>query len=74
MDATTRNPLRAIRLDRPEHILGVFRINPACWHHRPVEALIEFTAAHPILFPQFDPKTFAIPEPAPWERSAGFCA
>jgi hypothetical protein len=69
MDAICPNTLRAIRFERPEHIPAVFWINPACWHHYRPEALFELMAAHPILFPRFEPETFRVPELAPWERA-----
>jgi uroporphyrinogen decarboxylase len=69
MDAIAGNTLRAIRFEKPAHLPVVFWINPSCWHHYRPEVLLELMAAHPILFPQFDPETYDIPEPAPWERS-----
>jgi hypothetical protein len=64
-DAISGNTLRAIRLERPEHIPVVLWINPACWHHYPQDALQELVADHPLLFPA-PPSS---PTLAPWERA-----
>jgi len=81
-DTITKNTLRAIRFDRPEHIPVVFWTNPACWHHYPPDVLCELMAEHQILFPpagvlrkesqglrtDFGPE-YEPPELAPWERA-----
>ena len=74
-DTITKNTLRAIRFDRPEHIPVVFWTNPACWHHYPPDVLCELMAEHRILFPpsgvlrtDFGPE-YEPPELAPWERA-----
>ncbi len=69
MDAVTENTLRAIRFERPNHIPMIFWVNPACWHHYPVDSLFSLMDAHPLLFPGFDRKDYATPDLAPWERS-----
>ncbi|UCG48038.1 MAG: hypothetical protein JSU94_21485 [Phycisphaerales bacterium] len=68
-DAVGENTLRAIRFDRPEYIPVVFWINPACWRHYPPRALLDLIAEHPMLFPEFDPKSDPAPELEPWERA-----
>ncbi len=68
-ETITENTLRAIRLERPEHIPMTFWINPACWHHYPNDALYELMAEHPLLFPDFTSQEVTLPEPAPWERA-----
>lgn len=53
------NILRAVRFEAPDYIPMWFHINPACWHHYPRGALQELMAAHPFLFPNYQP----FPEP-----------
>lgn len=69
MDAVTENTLRAIRFERPDHIPMIFWINPACWHHYPVGTLFSLMDAHPLLFPGFQRKDYAMPDLAPWEQA-----
>jgi uroporphyrinogen decarboxylase len=69
MDAVTENTLRAIRFERPDHIPMIFWINPACWHHYPVDTLFSLMDAHPLLFPGFHRGRYSIPDLAPWERA-----
>ena len=59
------NILRAARFERPAYIPMTFHINPACWDHYPHQAIYELMAAHPLLFPDFDP---ASPPPRPKPR------
>lgn len=68
METITQNTRRAIRFERPDHILMVFWGNPACWHHYRPEILFERMADHPLLFPDLVPGRATIAEPAPWER------
>ncbi|MFH1570941.1 MAG: uroporphyrinogen decarboxylase family protein [Gemmatimonadota bacterium] len=49
------NLLRAVRFERPEYIPMVYHINAACWHHYPPAELEDLMAAHPFLFPEFEP-------------------
>ena len=59
------NLLRAVRFERPERVPMGFHFNGACWHHYPDGSLQELMAAHPLLFPGFDPATFKPPEISP---------
>ena len=47
------NFTRAIRFLRPDHIPMTFKINDACWHHYPKEALWDLMEEHKLLFPNF---------------------
>jgi len=47
------NFTRAIRFLRPDYIPMTFRINDACWHHYPKEALWDLMEEHKLLFPNF---------------------
>jgi hypothetical protein len=49
------NILKAVRFEKPDYIPMVFHINGACWQHYPQDALQEFMAEHPLLFPDFTP-------------------
>ena len=49
------NILRAVRFERPDTIPMSYHINAACWHSYPPGALEELMAAHPLLFPAFEP-------------------
>ena len=49
------NMLRAVRFERPDVIPMRFHVNAACWHHYPSDSLQELMAAHPMLFPGFEP-------------------
>ncbi len=70
MDAG-ENYRRAVRFDRPEWIPMYFHINAACWHHYPAGALEELMAAHPLLFPDFDPKADRKPKSYALNARAG---
>ena len=64
------NVLRAVRFERPERIPVSFHVSPSCWNHYPREALEELMAAHPLLFPGFEPSVgSATPQFAPWQRT-----
>jgi len=69
VDIVSRNTLRAIRFEQPDHIAVVFWVNPACWHHYRAESLLDLMAEHHILFPDFDPENGQLYDIAPWERS-----
>lgn len=63
--------LRAVHFDHPAVIPVSMGINRACWHHYPQDALQELMAAHPLLFPDFEPQPLPVePNYAPW-RVAG---
>lgn len=47
------NFTRAVRFLRPDYIPMTFKINDACWHHYPKEALWDLMEAHKLLFPGF---------------------
>ncbi len=47
------NYLKAVRFERPDFIPLNFHINSACWHHYPVEALLNLMEEHKLLFPDF---------------------
>lgn len=47
------NFTRAVRFETPDHIPMTFKINDACWHHYPKEALWELQESHKLLFPDF---------------------
>ena len=65
-----QNLLRAARFERPDCIPMHFSFNAACWHHYPQDALQELMAAHPLLFPDFQPSFEPIiPQYAPWRRA-----
>ena len=64
------NLLKVVRFERPDYIPMTFHINPACWHHYPVEALQELQAEHSFLFPDFDPASNPLePQLEPWLRA-----
>ena len=65
------NRLRAARFQRPDHIPVSLGLGPIAWAEYPGDALRELMAAHPLLYPGFDPAAPAAPpEPAPWRRAA----
>ena len=62
--------LRVVRFERPDYIPMSFHVSAACWRHYPQEALIELMAAHPLLFPGFEPPSLPVqPQVAPWRRA-----
>jgi len=64
------NLLKIIRFERPDYIPMSFHVTGACWRHYPQEALIELMAAHPFLFPEFEPPALPVqPQIAPWRRA-----
>ena len=47
------NTLRAIRFQNPEYIPVTYKINPSYYFANDVEAVLDFQARHPLLFPGF---------------------
>ena len=63
------NMTRAIRFETPDYIPMTFRINDACWHHYPKEALWDLMEEHKLLFPDFQrPGKDWMPDYAPVAR------
>ncbi len=52
----SENYRRVVQFGKPEWIPMGFHINSACWHHYPAGSLEALMAAHPVLFPNFDPQ------------------
>jgi uroporphyrinogen decarboxylase len=64
------NYLRAVRFQEPEWVPMIFHINPSCWQHYDAAALGDLRAAHPRLFPGFDPARRQDEHTLdPWERA-----
>jgi uroporphyrinogen decarboxylase len=59
------NILKAVRFDSPDYIPVEVRINKACWHHYPQDALQDLMAQHPLLFPGFERQDRVVPQYAP---------
>jgi len=63
------NFTRAVRFLRPDYIPMTFKINDACWHHYPKDALWDLMEEHKLLFPGFQrPNADWIPDYAPVAR------
>jgi len=64
------NYLRAARFEGPERVPMIFHVNPSCWNHFQPAPLAELMAAHPRLFPDFDPnRPGGDATIRPWQRA-----
>lgn len=67
----SENYRRAVLFEKPERIPMSFHINAACWHHYAAGALEGLMAAHPVLFPNFDPTVDPKPKSYALDARAG---